>query len=54
MSISDFADTKSVELSQKIADDILTVYKDLRCDELRVLYHETESLFERGGQNTLN
>lgn len=54
MSIADFADTKSLELSQKIADYILFVYKDIRCDELRLLKAEIERLFERGGQNNLN
>ncbi len=54
MSIADFADTKSLELSQKIADYIIFVYKDIRCDELRLLRAEIERLFERGGQNNLN
>ena len=54
MSIADFADTKSLELSQKIADEIIYIYKDLRHDELRLLNAEVERLFERGGQNTLN
>ena len=54
MSIADFADTKSLELSQKIADDIIMIYKDLRNDELRLLKAEVDRLFARGGQNTLN
>ena len=54
MSIADFADTKSLELSQKIADDILFQYRDLRSDELRLLKAEVDRLFSRGGQNTLN
>ncbi len=54
MAIADFADTKSLELSQKIADYILFVYKDLRCDELRLLKAEVDRLFAKGGQNSLN
>ncbi len=54
LSIADFADTKSLELSQKIVDYILFTYKDVRCDELKLLNAEIERLFERGGQNTLN
>lgn len=54
LAIADFADTKSLELSQKIADYILFTYKDLRCDELKLLKAEIDRLFERGGQNTLN
>jgi ATP-dependent DNA helicase RecG len=54
MSIADFADTKSLELSQKIADDILFQYRDFRSDELRLLKAEVDRLFSRGGQNTLN
>lgn len=54
MAIADFADTKSLELSQKIADYILFTYKDIRCDELRLLRAEIDRLFERGGQNSLN
>ena len=54
MSIADFADTKSLELSQKIADEIIFIYKDLRNDELRLLNAEVERLFALGGQNTLN
>lgn len=54
MTIADFADTKSLELSQKIADYISFTYKDIRCDELRLLRAEIDRLFERGGQNTLN
>lgn len=54
MSIADFADTKSLELSQKIADDIIFTYKDLRNDELRLLKAEIDRLFSRGGQNTMN
>lgn len=54
MSIADFADTKSLELSQKIADYILFTYKDIRHEELRLLKAEIDRLFERGGQNSLN
>lgn len=54
MAIADFADTKSLELSQKIADYIIFTYKDIRCDELRLLKGEVDRLFERGGQNSLN
>ena len=54
MTIADFADTKSLELSQKIADYIMFVYKDIRCDELRLLKAEIDRLFERGGHNSLN
>lgn len=54
MAIADFADTKSLELSQKIADYILFVYKDLRCDELHLLNAEIDRLFDRGGTNSLN
>ena len=54
MSIADFADTKSLERSQKIADDIIYTYKDLRNDELRLLKAEVDRLFSRGGQYTLN
>ena len=54
MAIADFADTKSLELSQKIADYILFIYKDLRNEELRLLNAEVDRLFQRGGQHTLN
>ena len=54
LAIADFADTKSLELSQRIVDYILFTYKDTRCDELKLLNAEIERLFERGGQNTLN
>lgn len=54
MSIADFADTKSLELSQKIADYIMFTYKDLRNDELRLLRAAIERLFDRGGQNSMN
>lgn len=54
MSIADFADTKSLELSQKIADYIMFTYKDIRNDELRFLKAEIDRLFENGGQNSLN
>lgn len=54
MSIADFADTKSLELSQKIADYILFTYNDIRHEELRLLKAEIDRLFERGGQNSLN
>ncbi|HCA05518.1 MAG TPA: ATP-dependent DNA helicase RecG, partial [Ruminococcaceae bacterium] len=54
LSIADFADSKSLELSQKIADYIIAVYKDLRNDELRYLKAEVDRLFDRGGTNSLN
>lgn len=54
MAIADFADTKSLELSQRIADELLFIYKDLRNDELRLLKAEVDRLFSRGGQNILN
>ena len=54
LAIADFADTKSLELSQKIADYIIYVYKDLRNDELRLLNAEIDRLFDRGGHNTMN
>ena len=54
LAIADFADTKSLELSQKIVDYILFTYKDLRCDELKLLNAEINRLFDRGGKNTLN
>ena len=54
MSIADFADTKSLELSQKIADCIMDCYGDIRNDEIRLLKAEVDRLFERGGQNALN
>ncbi len=54
MAIADFADTKSLELSQKITDYIIFTYKDIRCDELRLLKAEVDRLFDRGGQNSLN
>ncbi len=54
MSIADFADTKSLELSQKIADYIVFTYKDIRSDELRYLKAEVDRLFDRGGHNALN
>lgn len=54
MAIADFADTKSLELSQKIADYILFSYKDIRNEELRFLKAEIDRLFERGGQNSMN
>ena len=54
MAIADFADTKSLELSQRIADDLLFTYKDLRSDDLRLLKAEVDRLFSRGGQNILN
>ena len=43
-----------LELSQKIADDILFTYKDLRNDDLRLLKAEVDRLFARGGQNIMN
>ncbi|MCD8025586.1 MAG: ATP-dependent DNA helicase RecG [Clostridiales bacterium] len=54
MSIADFADTKSLELSQKVADYIMFVYKNLCNDELRLLKNEVDRLFMHGGQNSLN
>ncbi len=54
LSIADFADSKSLELSQKIADYIIAVYKDLRNDELRYLKAEVDRLFDRGGTNSFN
>jgi ATP-dependent DNA helicase RecG len=54
LAIADFADTRSIELSQKIADYILSVYRDLRNEELRLLKAEIERLFDRGGHNTMN
>ncbi|MED9970690.1 MAG: ATP-dependent DNA helicase RecG [Ruminococcus sp.] len=54
LSIADFADSKSLELSQKTADYIMYIYKDLRCDELRLLKAEVDRLFGRGGANSLN
>ncbi len=54
LAIADFADTKSIELSQMIADYILFTYRDLRADELRLLNGEVEQLFEQVGQNSLN
>lgn len=54
MAIADFADTKSLELSQKMADYIMFTYKDIRCDELRYLRAEIDRLFEKGGHNALN
>ena len=54
LAIADFADTKSLELSQKIADEIMFRYKDIRNDELRLLNAEIDRLFSRGGHNTMN
>ena len=54
LAIADFADTRSIELSQKIAEYILFVYRDLRNEELRLLNAEIERLFDRGGNNTMN
>ena len=54
LSIADFADSKSLELSQEISDYIMLTYKDLRCDELHLLKAEIDVLFNRGGQNSLN
>lgn len=54
LSIADFADTASLELSQKVADYILFKHKDIYSDELRLLRSEIDRLFERGGANTLN
>lgn len=54
LSIADFADTKSVELSQRMADYIIDIYGDLRSDELRLLKAKVDRLFDSGGQNSLN
>ncbi|MEE1060261.1 MAG: ATP-dependent DNA helicase RecG [Ruminococcus sp.] len=54
MSIADFADTKSLELSQKISDYIFFRYKDIRNDEIRVLSAKVDRLFGRNGLNFLN
>lgn len=54
MAIADFADSKSLELSQKLAEYLMFMYKDLRSDELRLLKAEVDRLFARGGHNTLN
>ncbi len=54
MAIADFADTKSLELSQKISDYILFTYKDIRNEELRALKGEIDRLFNRGGHNSIN
>lgn len=54
MAIADFADTKSLEISQKISDYILFTYKDIRNEELRALKGEIDRLFNRGGHNSLN
>ena len=54
LSIADFADSKSLELSQQAADYIIDVYRDLRHDDLRLLKAEIDRLFDRGGQNSLN
>ena len=54
LAIADFADTESLGLSQKIADDILFRYHDLRNDELNLLRAEIDRLFDRGGHNTMN
>ncbi|MEE0873300.1 MAG: helicase-related protein, partial [Ruminococcus sp.] len=54
LSIADFADSQSLELSQKAADYIIDVYRDLRHDDLRLLKAEVDRLFDRGGQNSLN
>lgn len=54
MSIADFADTKSLELSQKISDYIFFRYKDIRNDEIRVLSAKVDRLFGRNSLNFLN
>ena len=54
MAIADFADTKSLELSQKISDYIFFRYRDIRNDELRLLYSKVERLFGRNSLNFLN
>lgn len=54
MAIADFADTKSLELSQKIAEFIIFNYKNLYHDDLRLLRAEVERLFSSNGQNYLN
>lgn len=54
LSIADFADTKSLELSQKISEYLMFTYKDIRCDELRLLNAKIDRLFAKGGHNSLN
>lgn len=54
MSIADFADTASLELSQQISNYIMFTYKDIRNEELRALKGEIDRLFNRGGHNSLN
>ena len=54
MAIADFADTKSLELSQKIAEFIIFNYKNLYHDDLRLLRAEVDRLFSSNSQNYLN
>ncbi len=54
LSIADFADYKSVELSREMADYIMDVYCDLRNEELHLLKAKVDRLFDNGGQNSLN
>lgn len=54
MTIADFADTKSLELSQKMADFIIFNYKNLYHDDLRLLRAEVDRLFYSNGHNCLN
>lgn len=54
MAIADFADTKSLELSQKMADFIIFNYKNLYHDDLRLLRAEVDRLFSSNGHNCLN
>ena len=54
MAIADFADTKSLELSQKMADFIIFNYKNLYHDDLRLLRTEVDRLFSSNGHNCLN
>lgn len=54
MAIADFADTKSLELSQKIAEYVMFYYKDLRNDEIRLLNAKVNRLFNSNAKNFLN
>lgn len=54
MAIADFADTRSLELSQKMADFIIFNYKNLYHDDLRLLRAEVDRLFSSNGHNCLN
>ena len=51
MAIADFADTKSLELSQKMADFIIFNYKNLYHDDLRLLRAEVDRLFSSNGHH---